>query len=559
LRRSGDQGAPVRHRHQVSAPGDARAALRTEEDRMSDELEPAPYAVQPDGAVLPAGGRARRPRFVVLGAVVAVLALVLAGVGIKRLVSTASSSVAPAAYAPASTFAYVQVRLEPSAAQRLALFNFSRKFPGSPTNTPGADADSVRDSLLSALFKDSPLRYGDDVKPWLGDYAAVAAFTDGLGKPQVVGIVAVKDRKAASSALKRLAATEGEAFAFRSGYALLANTDGALASAQQQLKSGNLAADATFGADAAAMGQDQLLLGWVDVKPAVTAVARAGCSWLSSFGAGASSGGAAGCSPVTLGKLLSGGPNGGTPGRLVAGARVTSDYLDVQFRQRGATRSLAQADVSSTLAELPDDTAVAVAVGSPGAVLRKEGRLLAAMPGTSVFGAAGLGAKDSGRWRQEIRKATGLTFPGDIATVLGKRAAFVLASRGRAAGGSSAPSFGLLSAPDDMAAATRLAHRFATTVGRSGEHVSVRAGGSGLVIASSPGYAARLAAGGHLGSTGLYREAMATERSGDGATVFGAYVDLPALGLTHEPVAAVGLVARYAGTDTVLDVRIVAR
>jgi hypothetical protein len=502
----------------------------------------------------------RRPLVLVLGTVAVVVALLLAGAGVKRFVGTAShAGGAAAAWVPASTFAYVQIDMNPSAEQKLALFNFSRKFPDSPTTRPGATADNLRDTLLSAMIDDPDVDYAKDVKPWLGDDMALAAFSDAAGHARAVLAMGVKDRDAAAVGLKRLASKDkakdqNDVYAVEDGYALFAPDQASLDNARAQLAKGSLQSNDTFEHDAATLPSDQLVLGWVDVgkglRPTERLVADKGCAVLSQMMPGHQA-----CSVETLDKLARAGSNHLDTTRLVLGGRVASNYVDVQLRVRGGAAGHGS-DVAGMVGSLPDDTSFALGVGSVASQLRENERLISTMPDLILPDAQGQSASDA--WataKRQIREATGLRYPDDFATVLGDRAVFAMHVRPGFEQRGGVPDIGVRSTPKDLAAARRLAERFVDRAAPDAP-MGVRTAGRDLVVAMGNGYAARLAEGGHLGDKALFRTAMG---SLDHANV-AMYMDVRAFGVSDKdaPITAVGLVMRYDGADTVAELRVVA-
>jgi Protein of unknown function (DUF3352) len=100
---------------------------------------------------------------------VGIVAVLLAVVAVAGCGSDKAG--APDQLVPASTLVYAQVTLEPKGGQKAGLDVLLSKFPG-------GSGQSVKD-LVGRLIdsSDSKLSYARDVKPWLGDQAAVFAAT----------------------------------------------------------------------------------------------------------------------------------------------------------------------------------------------------------------------------------------------------------------------------------------------------------------------------------------------------------------------------------------------
>jgi hypothetical protein len=223
--------------------------------------------------VLPAKPPSSRPRFAALlrnvAVIAAVLAVVVAGGGATVAYRTLSGGgPQPEKYAPASTFAFAKVDLDPAAGEKVAAYRFAQKFPSSFTKQLKS-GDDLRDRLLQLAFKDSSdprIDYDNDIKPWLGARVGVAGFLDRAKRPQVLGIVAVKDAAKARQSLQRLAAQNSSfAYVVKSDYALMAQNMTALNDAVAQDAQATLAHDNNFRADMQRLGGGQLVTGWADL------------------------------------------------------------------------------------------------------------------------------------------------------------------------------------------------------------------------------------------------------------------------------------------------------
>lgn len=524
------------------------SGLEPASDGPMFDLTPVTILAGPGGE--PRGRR--RPRTAVVATAVAVVALLLAGVGVRQLVTVAHAAAAPASQAPASTFAYAQVHLNPSTEQKLALLQFASKIPGSPI-TGASSANNVVADLLQAALQDSPIDYTADIMPWLGDYAAVAAFPGPSGRPEFVGILAVRDAGKAGVSLGRLGAMTHVAYAVHDGYAVLAQTAQALADARQGAR---LTTDTEFTGDVASMTGDPLVLGWVDAHRLLALVPN-----LAQLGPAA----------ATLPKQL---------GRIVVGATVQASYADVQLRVRGSSQVTPHlGPVGGMITALPNDTSVAIAVGTPAVELRQWTQTLdrlssglggmSTLPGLGGLGSlTGAGPADAAGTEQaaftgggpgtyagalstEIKRATGLNFPGDFATLLGNTAVFAMSRVDRADPGRS--DMGLRTHPADLAKAEALGEVLGRHIDPQGSAVNVRSAGKDLVIASPLWYADELSDGGHLGDTQLFRTAMGDNVSSAATAVF---LNLKGVD-AHAPISAVGATVRYDGGDGVVDFRVV--
>lgn len=79
----------------------------------------------------------------------------------------------PATALPSSTVAYVSVDLDPNGAQKIAAFKLLRKFPGLAKQI--GSVDDVREKVVDGIAGATGCKvdFNHDVKPWLGDRAGV--------------------------------------------------------------------------------------------------------------------------------------------------------------------------------------------------------------------------------------------------------------------------------------------------------------------------------------------------------------------------------------------------
>jgi hypothetical protein len=106
--------------------------------------------------------------------------------------------------APADSAAYVNVYLQPSTGQQMNLSNLIGRLPGFADE---ASLDEKVDQIVQNLLSGSGIDYRDEIKPWLGDQVAVAAWpTEGdAASAEAVVIAAVQDREGAEAAIVDLA------------------------------------------------------------------------------------------------------------------------------------------------------------------------------------------------------------------------------------------------------------------------------------------------------------------------------------------------------------------
>jgi hypothetical protein len=324
------------------------------ETPSTPENEPAlPPPGDPDGVTSPypavdtvdtTAPRSGASRGVIIGIGAAVLA-VIAGAGIYATAALSGGGRQPDELAPASTFAYAKVDLDPAANQKLAAREFFGKFPKLKKPTNG---DSVFDSLLEQMFQDQEdVDYKTDVKPWFDKRAAVAAFTSS-GEPAVVGILQSKDDGKARVALDKVKAKAEGDFAYRieKGYVVIGDEQKQVDDAIAQADKKSLKDDATYGKDVDRLDGDQVVVGWVDVRGAFNAVK----SSIPDIG----------LVPNALTDKLT--------GRFVSGVHLTGDYVEMSGFLLGAQQTSAPppANEPKLLKDLPATTVAAISANGLG-------------------------------------------------------------------------------------------------------------------------------------------------------------------------------------------------
>ena len=103
-----------------------------------------------------------------------------------------------ATLAPANSALYVNIYLQPSTGQQMNLGGLIGRLPGFEDD---ASLDEKVDQVVQNLLSGTGIDYREQVKPWLGNQIALAAWpTDGdATNPTAVVIAEVKDRAAARS------------------------------------------------------------------------------------------------------------------------------------------------------------------------------------------------------------------------------------------------------------------------------------------------------------------------------------------------------------------------
>ena len=339
--------------------------------------------------ILPAGAapapKPSRGKAVIASVVAAVLVIGAgAAYGVNHFLGGGGQQ--PEDVLPANAVAMVKVDLDPSIGQKAAIYRFSRSFPQLHLTS----ADRVKDDLLRPLFSDGSMNYDRDIKPWLGDRAAVAAVPDGSpdGFAPVAAVQYTDKAKAKRTLLAESmrSATDDDPmfFAFSGDYAILATSQ---AAADQYAKATmHLTDNDSYTNAVDALDGDQIAVAWADLarvyKSVPAAALRANPFW---------------------GKLKA-----APTGAFVVGAHAASDYLEVQGKAVDVAQGLTQigaaqfghARTANLIGSFPNDTVVAFEATGLGDVVSKA---YAALPPVIKDATDGLGLK----------------MPGDLAAILG--------------------------------------------------------------------------------------------------------------------------------------------
>ena len=117
-----------------------------------------------------------RKRLLAVGAVVAAAGVI--GAGAWAATSFFATGAQPAEALPASTVAYASLDLDPSGGQKIEAIQTLRKFPAFNDELDLDTDDDLRETVFNEFFGADVCErvdYDDDIEPWLGSRAAVAA------------------------------------------------------------------------------------------------------------------------------------------------------------------------------------------------------------------------------------------------------------------------------------------------------------------------------------------------------------------------------------------------
>ena len=356
------------------------------------------WAAAPVPPVPPA--RRSRKGLVVGGSVVGGL-LLLGGAGAWAYTAIDGGGAQPEEALPASTIGYVRVDLDPSAAQKINLVRLADRVPDLAAEL---DVELDEDTDLKQLLAEALTRsgeceidYAQDVQPWIGDRAAVAAIP-GADEPSPVVVLAVTDEGAARSALESgLGCGDGvaaEQVAFAAGYAVVTDEGVSAADVVADAGKSSLADDDVFVADMKALGDPGLVSFWADTE-AVASLVEEGADALGEDVPGAAD-------LAALEDYTS-----------VTGAlRAGPDHLELTMLTAAGDDVLAPYDATgrAATADLPGTTLAAVAFSVDSAAVDDAWRRLAELADT--YG--DLGGADAFEMSHEISLGTTASTAGGL-------------------------------------------------------------------------------------------------------------------------------------------------
>jgi hypothetical protein len=454
--------------------------------------------------------RRRRGRAAIT-AVAAATAVVLTAGGVYAYTALSGGPAQLAEHTPGDAVGYLEVNLDPPAAQKVAAIRFLHKFPAAKA---GDENGSLLDSVIEPLIPDAKTKrqFTEDIKPWLGDHAAIVADPQG-GKIQSVIIVETTDEAKTRAGLDRFNGeqtkdSEKVRYAFAGGLAYLAETQQAAQTAAGDGGSDTLAGNGTFNSDVGKVGADGILTFWADLAGAAKFDPEDGAS---------------------------------AQGRLAGSLRFTDRTADLLIRALGNPAKTGSQPVGPRLAKLPADTAAALGLSGGDGLVRSAYEQLDKI---------GLGST-----LEKAEQDSGLKLPDDVAALVGS--ATVVAFGGtRDEGG-----FGVVSTTDDQAGARRAADKILRKLDEDSS-LTVRSTPDGTVLASSAAYADQLTANGTLGEQQLFKDTLPDV---DSATAV-VYVDVRKVAeLSGEQVpeegkavASFGLTVSTSGDDSGIHLRLVA-
>ena len=448
-------------------------------------------ADQPDTAQ-PLGDQPRGRRTAVLVAVSVAVVAVLGGGAWAAAYILGGHGPQPEEVLPTATLAEISVDMDPSASQKVAAYRTLRKFPALDKKL-GAGDDDPRRVLFDQLVKGtgcSSVDFDTQVKPWLGERAALAAV-DLQGKsPAPALAVQVSDQQQARAGIKRLVdcGHPGSDFgyAFSDGYVIISDsTDHArtIATAGRQAP---LSGDAAFTSAEDQVGDRGVVNFYV---------AKQAAGYLSGHLAQLTGSGVPAADLGAVKKQAS--HFQGLSGTV----RFADGGLELSAVSRTDKPAPSASKVGAAVADLPGDTAVAIGFAVPGKSI------------DTLFDSVAQGTgEDPSQLRAQTETMTGLRLPDDLQTLLGGGLTLSL--------GGDAPDLAQVSGPSDVPfgatvlgdpgkiedVLSRVEQRQGVTLQQLG--VAEKSAAGKVVLASSDGYARKLAAPGDLGGTALFQQVV---------------------------------------------------
>ncbi len=361
----------------------------------------------------PGGRRGRRPALVVG----AVLAVALVGGGAWAVSSFLATGSQPAEALPDSTLGYVSIDLDPGGGQKIEAIRTLRKFPAFREQIGLQTDDDVRRRIFEELQQESPcagLDYADDVEPWLGHRAAVAALDTGADRPTAVAVVQVTDEGAARDGLDKIGACAqgdgGTGYAIDGGWAVIAETDEIARGVVDGAADAPLSDDADFQSWTGEVGDPGVVAMYA--APAAGAYLAENLDGLGSvLGPGAMAGATTGATSAL---------------EEFRGAAATVRFHDGALELEVAADSSATASGAyaedrgdDVLATLPADTAAALGIGFSDGWFRQLAEQLSSYAG---------GAASTDDFLAMLSEASGLDLPADAETLAGESLAVAVGS-----------------------------------------------------------------------------------------------------------------------------------
>ncbi len=490
--------------------------LGTEQPPPGGGGEPVPQAA--DGS----GGGGRR-RGLVIGAVVVVV-LLIGGGSFAAYTMLSGGGPQPAEAIPDSAIAYARVDLDPSADQKINALRLLRDVPEFEEETGiTTDTADLRKRFFEESLADSEgcgdIDYDDDIEPWIGDRAGVAAMPGAEGEdPQPLLVLQVTDEDAAKTGIEALLECGGAdeatgedkpGVAFVGDYALIA-ADDKVGDYASDAEESPLSDDEDFSGDMDALEGEGLMSFWVDMDEVVTLAQQDNPEMGDVLDA-------AGISEL---------------GSISAAVRAQSDALELVVAGDSDVLNLGgqSTEPASDVLTLPDTTMMAFGFTGGGETID---RLWDKALALEESGEAGVPPGSMEEFSAQLEAETGFTMPDDLSVLLGEQ--FTLAVDGEGfdfVSDEGTPDFSTINVGarlrTDTSAASDLMDTVQDLLAQQGApfEIAQQETDGGLVIAANEDYADSLADEGQLGDSDVFDSAVAD--SDDAVSIF--FLDLNKVG-----------------------------
>lgn len=496
---------------------------------MSDPTAPEGKP-EPVGAVLPeqaaAGGGTRRTAVVVLVALV--VSALLGGGAFAVYTVFFNGGPRPADVLPDSTVAVLSIDLDPSAGQKIEALKTLRKFPRLQDDLGLNPTDDLRKFIVEKALDCEGIDFEEDVKPWIGKRAAVAAVDLGGDVPVPVLALQITDQKKADVGFEELATCAEQDLGYLVGpdYLIASDTGEHAQAVLAAGKQKSLADTAKYAKWTDAAGDQGVINFYLADRAADYLVdgLEALAGEFAGFGGalGSSQGSSQGSFSYDGGGLAGeSAPAADTcpdatedPFAVLkdqladfdglAGAiRFADGGMELAIATSGIGQFGAQYSVGKEIGSLPADTALATGFSIPKDYAR------------DLVDQLTCGVSDEDvNLVAEVEAATGLELPGDLADLLGSAITFSV-------GGDAPPNLDQVKGPDDLPFALALhgdTGRIKAVIAKIEKHLGttleeqfgtgVQTSDSLLVVSPSTGYADLLLNKGGLAESEDFQDAV---------------------------------------------------
>ncbi|WP_210443433.1 DUF3352 domain-containing protein [Nocardioides sp. SYSU D00065] len=479
-----------------------------------------PEYLDASGPVETAPDNDNRKRLIALGALVAGGAVVAGGAWAAT--SFFATGAQPAEALPDSTIGYVSIDIDPSGGQKIEAIKTLRKFPGFTDNVDLETDDDLRERLFEEIASSGEcegLDYAQDVEPWLGSRAAMAAVDLGEEEPAAVGVVQVSDADAADEGMRTLVETCGGGSEGTEGstggwvvdgdWMVMAETEEIAEQVVDAADGGTLAGDASFEQWTGEAGDD----GFMSLY-----VAKAAAQYLDDA---AGFGSMLGDVP-TPEDYTSEDPSAMSEQEvpeelqqmiddfdgMAATVRFDDGAVEVEYAMSNYQPDVTKyvdGDAGITMAaDLPDDTVAALGFSL------EEGWAQAMLD--YVEQTMGSQAGDVDEMLAQLEAETGLAFPEDVETLLGEGVTMSVGPGidpdAIANGGPGEVPFGV-TIKGDAAEIQDVLDKISALAGpEAAEYLEVTEGDGYAVLALQDDYRSKLESGGSLGTTEAFEEVV---------------------------------------------------